>query len=219
MLIKFHHSRWSKDLNVLLVSALTFLLCSPDLSHAIDDGETPFKPGKALRVTIWQQPDLSGDYSIDSEGYVIFPLIGRIKVSRYTRDSLKSYLSSEYSNYLRSPIITIEPLIRVSVLGEVKAPGLFRVNPESPLWDVIEMTGGPTTVANMKKIKVMRRGKVINKELLIAFENGESLNSLGFKSGDQIVVPRARRVMEWRTVIALISLSITTTFFIIRQVK
>jgi polysaccharide export outer membrane protein len=200
------------------VLGLTFLICFSDPALAADD-ERPFQPGRALQVTIWQEPELSGEYSIDSDGYVILSLIGRIQVSRYTKDSLESYLTAEYSNYLRNPILTIEPLIRVGVLGEVKHPGLFKISPHSPLWDVVDLAGGPTVRANLKKFRVMRDGKIVNSDLLGAFEKGASLQTIGIESGDLVLVPAARRKMEWRTVIALMSMAITTTFLIINQTK
>ena len=218
MLISIQCSRWSRTLSTFLVLGLTFLICFSDPALAADD-EIPFRPGRALQVTIWQEPELSGEYSIDSEGYVIMSLIGRIQVSRYTKDSLESYLTAEYSNYLRNPIIMIEPLIRVGVLGLVRFPGLFKVSPHSPLWDVVDLAGGPTSRANLKKFQVMRDGKVVNSDLLGAFENGASLHNIGIESGDLVIVPSTRRRMEWRTVIALMSMAITTTFLIINQTR
>jgi len=44
------------------------------------NADARFAPGSAVQVTIWQEPDLSGSFSIDSEGYVILPLIGKVKV-------------------------------------------------------------------------------------------------------------------------------------------
>jgi len=216
MITRIINSGIKWKLSLVLLCTLTAVFLEQDASYA-DQGEGPFQPGRALRVTIWQEPDLSGDYSIDSNGYVILPLIGRINVSRFSQESLESYLTNEYSNYLRSPIIMVEPLIRVGVLGEVKQPGLFRVNPDSPLWDVIDMSGGPTAKANIKGIKVIRNGKVVSKDLLSAFENGESLSSIGIESGDQVYVPPSRRPMEWRTMVSLMSIGVATVSLILRN--
>ncbi len=221
MIISLKSAGWSREISITLITLLLFIVCAPDLLHA-EGGlseDLLFQPGSAVLVTIWQEPDLSGDYSIDSKGYVALPLIGKIQVSRFTKDSLESYLVTEYSNYLRSPIIMVEPLIRIGVLGEVRSPGLYRVSPEAPLWDVIEKSGGLTSKANLLKIKFMRRGEVVNSQLLQAFENGESLQVIGMQSGDQVVVPSSRRVMEWRTIIALVSLGVSTISIVLRQRK
>lgn len=217
MLTSIRHARWAKKMSVLLILSVVALLVFPEISAALEE-EKPFQAGRALRVTIWQEPELSGDFSIDHEGYVILPLLGRIQVSAYTKDSLESYLASEYSSYLRGPIIMIEPLIRIGVVGEVKEPGLYRVNPDSPLWDVIGLSGGPTSRANLKKLKIVRNGEVVSQNLLGAFENGQSLQSVGMMSGDQVQVPAARPGMDWRTMIALMSLGVSTAFLIVRIV-
>ena len=218
MLISLLTSRWCRLISVTLASCFAILMFVPDDAMAVTD-ESPFQPGRAIQVTIWQEPDLSGSYSIDSNGYVILPLIGRVQVSRFTKDSLEGYLVDEYSNYLRSPIIMVEPLIRIGVVGEVRSPGLYRVNPDSPLWDVIGLSGGFTSRANISKIRIMRSGEVVNEHLLPAFESGESLYTIGIQSGDQVFVPQGRRVMEWRTVIAFMSLGISATWLIIRSSK
>lgn len=218
MLTAIRHAAWIRQMSVLLIVSVVSFLVYPDISVAREE-EKPFQAGRALRVTIWQEPELSGDHSIDHEGYVILPLIGRIQVSSYTKDSLESYLVTEYSNYLRNPIIMIEPLIRIGVTGEVKDPGLYRVNPDAPLWDVIGLSGGPTSKANLKNLRIVRNGEVIHKSLLEAFENGESLQSVGMVSGDQVHIPTSRPIMDWRTILAFMSLGVSTAFLIVRIVE
>ncbi len=216
MLTAMHDSPWFRKLVVVLVCGLTYLMLTPSPSPSLDR-ERPFQPGQALSVTIWQEPDLSGEYSIDSQGYVILPLIGRVKVSDFSKESLESYLVNEYSSYLRSPIIMVEPLIRVGVVGQVAQPGLYRVSPDAPLWDVLEESGGFARRANLKGINVMRGGDVIQSDLLHDLEMGKSAATIGIESGDLIMVPEARRVMEWRTIIAFVSLGVSTTFLIVNS--
>jgi polysaccharide export outer membrane protein len=173
------------------------------------DLDFKFLPGSAIQVTIWQEPDLSGNFSIDSQGYVILPLIGKVNVIRFTPESLKSYLKEEYSSYLRNPIIQILPLIRVSVLGFVLKPGLYRVEPDRPLWDVIELAGGPTEKGDVMRMSVMRGGLTINENLLDAYEKGISLREIGVESGDQLLIRHRKGPFPWRTLLSLASLSVS----------
>jgi polysaccharide export outer membrane protein len=173
------------------------------------DLDFKFLPGSAIQVTIWQEPDLIGNFSIDSQGYVILPLIGKVNVIRFTPESLKSYLKEEYSSYLRNPIIQILPLIRVSVLGFVLKPGLYRVEPDRPLWDVIELAGGPTEKGDVMRMSVMRGGLTINENLLDAYEKGISLREIGVESGDQLLIRHRKGPFPWRTLLSLASLSVS----------
>jgi polysaccharide export outer membrane protein len=174
-----------------------------------DDRDYTFTPGTAIEVTIWQEPDLSGDFSIDSKGYVILPLIGKVNVGRYTSESLESYLEEEYSSYLRNPIIQTLPLIRVSVVGNVRAPGLYRVEPDRPFWDIIAMAGGPTERGDITRMFVMRGGEIVNQDLLSAYERGVSMQEIGIQSGDQIMIPRYKGPFPWRMIISISSLSVS----------
>lgn len=215
MLIAIHDTLWFRKVVMLLIGGVIFL--TTPASAQVFDRARPFQPGQALEVTIWQEPDLSGEYSIDSQGYVILPLIGRVKVSDFSKESLESFLVNEYSSYLRSPIIMVEPLMRVGVVGQVSQPGLYRVNPDAPLWDVLVESGGFARRANLKGIKVMRGGNVVRTDLLNDLEVGKSAATIGLQSGDLIMVPESRRVMEWRTIIAFVSLGVTTTFLVINS--
>jgi protein involved in polysaccharide export with SLBB domain len=173
------------------------------------DSRITFAPGSAIQVTIWQEPDLSGSFSIDSQGYVILPLIGKINISRFTSESLESYLKEEYSSYLRNPIIQTLPLVRISVLGHVREPGLYRVEPDRPLWDVIELAGGPNERGDIMRMVVTRGGKVINNNLIAAYEEGVSLQEVGIKTGDQIIVPYRKGPFPWRTMVSIASLGVS----------
>jgi len=170
--------------------------------------DVTFAPGSAIQVTIWQEPDLSGDFSIDSRGYVILPLIGKVNVSRFTPESLESYLQEEYASYLRNPIIQTLPLIRVSVLGYVREPGLYRVEPDRPLWDVIAMAGGPSDRGDVTRMFVSRQGLVRIESLLDAYEEGISMREVGIESGDQIIVPTRKGPFPWRMIVSFASIGI-----------
>ena len=180
------------------------------------DSDYTFTPGSAIQVTIWQEPELSGDFSIDSQGYVILPLIGKVNVTRFTSESLEGYLEEEYASFLRNPMVQTLPLIRVSVLGNVRLPGLYRVEPDRPLWDVIALAGGPTERGDVTRLLVMRGRQVINKDLLVAYEEGVSLKEVGIESGDQIVVPNYKGPFPWGTMLTIASLSISVVAIVTR---
>jgi len=195
---------------LLLTVNLFFALNISNYTPAqAQESATTFAPGSAIQIVIWQKPELSGNFSIDSQGYVILPLIGKVNVSRFTSESLEGYLQEEYSSFLRNPIIQTLPLIRVSVLGHVRLPGLYRVEPDRPLWDVIELAGGPSERGDIMRMHVSRGGEKINEDLIVAYEDGVSLREIGIKSGDQIVVPYRKGPFPWRTMVSVASLGVS----------
>jgi len=153
-----------------------------------------FYPGDAVRITVIEISrssergtlNLSGDYKINSLGYIMLPLIGNVKVIGHDRISLAKHLVELYSPYLKEPYITTMPLIRVTLMGAFNKPGSYRISPESSLWELIEMAEGPKENCDLNSMRVERSGKIVMENLLDQFERGHSLGDIGIRSGDQI---------------------------------
>ena len=142
------------------------------------------QPGDAIVLEVWRDPDLSREYRIDERGIVIFPLIGEMEVTGYSPDSLRTILVNRYSEYLREPTITVTMLRRISILGEVKVPGLYPIDQTMTVLDAIALAGGLTKDANRDKIFLVQDGKAYQQ----AVSETVLVGSLPIRSGDQIVV-------------------------------
>jgi polysaccharide export outer membrane protein len=141
-------------------------------------------PGDLVRVKIWREPDLSGDFGVDENGLVVFPKVGALPVGRLTSDSVKAVLVARYSRYLQDPSVELTFLRRVQVLGQVKNPGLYHVDATMTVTDVLAMAGGVTSVGNSKNIELWRDGKRMAVELSAA----SAMTDLSLHSGDQLRV-------------------------------
>src|SRR5579859_2458293 len=62
-------------------------------------GGSRLMPGDVIRLRIWREPDLSGEFPVDESGTAVFPKLGPTKVGSITADSLRSLLVSTYSQY------------------------------------------------------------------------------------------------------------------------
>jgi polysaccharide export outer membrane protein len=153
-----------------------------------DSAFTALKPGDVVRVNIWRQSDLSGEYVIDEDGNLMFPLIGRISTEHVSTDSLRRLLVQQFDYFLKEPFITVTPLFRVNVMGQVAAPGLYNVDATITLADLLAMAGGITDSGSENKIKMVRDNTVIQEDLSVALERGRAIEDIGIRSGDQIVV-------------------------------
>src|SRR5690606_41292716 len=87
------------------------------------------QPGDILSIEVWREPDLTGQFQVAEDGYVVLPLLGRIRAADMPIGELRNTLFERYSTELRNPSIVITPLRRIYVLGEVNAPGLYPVDP------------------------------------------------------------------------------------------
>ena len=97
-------------------------------------------------------------YLVDKDGCIDFPVIGRIKVDGISRNELAELLKERLSRYLKNPIVTVQFLnFKVTVLGEVKNPGSYRVYSERvSILDALGMAGDLQINAKRKNVLVMR---------------------------------------------------------------
>jgi len=152
------------------------------------DAATTLLPGDGLGVQIWREPDLSGHFIVDEEGIVTLPLLGRIQVTGISVPELRERLLAGYGEELRNPSITITPLRRIHVLGEVNRPGLLEVDPTITLAGAVALAGGANFEGDLRKLRIMRDGEVLLAEVGPEAE----LATVGIRSGDQIFVDRRR---------------------------
>lgn len=148
------------------------------------------RPGDIIRITVWGQEEYSGQFQVDETGAVHYPVLGEIDTRGMTVAALRERIRSGLETLFTTPFITITPLFRIAVLGHVRNPGLYTVDPTLSVLDIVALAGGATDVGNLGKIRLLRPGS----ETRVSFEEestrGRALQEIGIRSGDQILVPR-----------------------------
>jgi len=199
---------WNLITYIVLFCCLFMVVISPGYCFQIRGMKNDFHPGDAIRINIieiFQSPDrrsldISGDYKINSLGNVTLPLIGPVKVVDKDRASMEKYLMEKYSPYFKEPYVTVIPLIRVVLMGAFNQPGSYRISPQSSLWELIELAGGPSENCDLKSMRVERGGEVVIRNLLTSFEKGHSLEDIDVNTGDQIIVDVKRGSFGFREI-------------------
>jgi polysaccharide export outer membrane protein len=160
-----------------------------------------FNEGDAIKITIYPDSSLflNGFYTIDKSGYVDLPILGLVPVKGKTRNEFIDFLKKEYSDYLRYPNINVNTYMRVSFFGGFYKPGLYWVENRNSLWDAMQLAGGVNREDGLKMIRWERDGKVISYNVIGDFQSGNSLQSMGFKSGDQLCVTFRPKEQFWDT--------------------
>lgn len=164
------------------------------------------QPGDVVRIQIWREEDLSGDFLVDEEGIVTLPLLGNKRVVGIPMRALRDTLLEGYRAQLRNPSITVTPLRRINVLGEVQKPGLYPVDPTVSLAGAIALAGGATATGDLTRIRVIRGGTVIQERASAA----STLNTIDIRSGDQIIVDRRSWFERNSTFVVSVLLSVTS---------
>jgi polysaccharide biosynthesis/export protein len=167
-------------------------------------GSTPsvanqyLRPGDMVRLRIWREPDMSGDFPVDETGTVVFPKVGEYKVTEDTPASLQARLLADYQQYLRNPSIEIIVLRRVRITGAVTNPGLQMVDPTVTIADALAAAGGATPLGDPDKIQIIREGKTI----AVKVRRDLRITDSPIRSGDQIYVPERSWVSRNSGVVA-----------------
>jgi protein involved in polysaccharide export with SLBB domain len=150
------------------------------------------RPGDALKIAVWREKELNGEYLIDARGVVQIPGLGDIVIAGLTPPEVKERLSEQLVRRgIVSPEIAVQLLIRVSVLGEVRSPGLLSVEPGTNLIHLITLAGGPTERANMRAVRVIRAGRPYEVDLQSAL-SGSSAGRVVLFSNDVVFLDRRR---------------------------
>lgn len=173
---------------VISLTALLALATGSAAAQAVSQGANPttasLLPGDVIRVAIWQEESLSGEYTVDEDGSVTLPLLGRRQVVGVEPETLRDQLTEEFGDYLVNVAVNVTLLRRVVVLGEVRVPGQYTVDATQSVADLIARAQGITSDGNADDIRLIRDGQSYRTDL-----NGtQSIGEAGIRSGDQIQV-------------------------------
>jgi polysaccharide export outer membrane protein len=145
------------------------------------------RPGDVVRLRIWREPDLSGDFPVDELGRINLPLVGTYNVANETRESLHQKLLTAYRASVQNLSMDVIFLRRIAVVGAVRTPGLYPVDPTMTVADAIALAGGSTLDAANTTVTLTRSGKVQIKNV----DPAALVSSLATRPGDQLYVPPA----------------------------
>jgi polysaccharide export outer membrane protein len=117
--------------------------------------------GDKLRITVFGEDKLTGEYDIDVGGYVSMPLAGSVKATGLSKVELERALASKLrGDYLRDPKVTVEVATfrPFYILGEVEKPGEYPYKSGLNVMSAMAVAGGPTYRASNSKILIQRGG-------------------------------------------------------------
>jgi polysaccharide export outer membrane protein len=129
--------------------------------------ELKLSSGDKIRVTVFGEDKISGDYDIDTAGYVSLPLAGSVMAAGLSKPELERELARKLSgDYLKSPKVTVSVINfrPFFILGEVEKPGEYQYRSGMNVLSAMAMAGGPTYRASRSSILIQRAGTTQLKE-------------------------------------------------------
>jgi polysaccharide export outer membrane protein len=186
-------------LAVLLRSwALVLAFAAP---AAAQNGDYVIGPGDTVRITVFQNPDLTTETRVSESGTITFPLIGAVPAAGRSAGALEQAVAQKLRDggFLNRPQINVNVLqyksIQVSVLGQVNRPGRFPLDQaKNRLSEVLALAGGILpTGADIVTLVTRENGKEKKIEVDVPgmIQSGDLGKDLALQNGDVIYVPRA----------------------------
>jgi protein involved in polysaccharide export with SLBB domain len=142
--------------------------------------------GEKIRVTVFGENSLSGEYQIDPSGFISLPLAGTVKAAGLTQNDLAKELEASLrSGYLKDPKVTVSILEfrPFFILGEVEKPGSYPYSSGLTAMSAIATAGGTTYRANQSSVLIQHAGE----GEMRAYDASKAIPIL---PGDIIQVPR-----------------------------
>ena len=139
---------------------LTGLLVIAALVVSAGAQEYEVGPGDVLNVIVLNQPGLTGEFTVDPEGFMVFPFVGRVKAAGFSALEIERKLGTLLADgYLKRPQISVSVKEfrshRVFVTGEAAQPGPYGLRPDRMLSSLLSDIG-PLTPQAGHEILIIR---------------------------------------------------------------
>lgn len=150
-------------------------------------------PGDVVVVEIYGASQKSMQLTVSPEGEITVPGYGPIQVSGLSVESanarIRSTLGSRYSSSNIKMSVNRSRTIMVHVMGEVKAPGTYRLSGYATVFHALYMAGGIADLGTLRNIKVSRGGRIISVVDVYEFIlNGRLAGNVSLQDDDVIQV-------------------------------
>lgn len=117
--------------------------------------------GDKLRVIVFGEADLGGEFVVDDSGFVRLPLVGQISATGRTVRQLEEDIAEKLgTQYLKDPRVSVEVVSHrpFYILGEVNKPGEYPFVAGMSVLNAVAMAGGYTYRANESSVYIRRKG-------------------------------------------------------------
>lgn len=171
-------------------------------------------PRDVVGISVWGHADLSRDYLVDVEGFVLFPLIGPVKAGGRTTRELEAVLTEKLGkDYLVNPqiVVTVKEYVsqKVMILGDAEKPGVYRLTAvDSSLLEVMTKAGGLSRTAGKQIVLVRPRREntmagsgagshgyailhIDLDKIQEAYQKGDPSGNIRLQNDDTIFIPKA----------------------------
>jgi polysaccharide export outer membrane protein len=160
-------ARWRRLSAIPFAACLMLSACEPGSSlpplPQTVSGPYTLGPGETVRVVVFGQTQLTGEFTVSDRGTISVPLLGDIPASNETADALAQSISVALADkkILLNPSVSVEVVKYrpVFVLGEVVKPGQYPYEPGMTALTLVAIAGGFTYRAQTGYVSILRKSE------------------------------------------------------------
>lgn len=150
---------------LFIFTGMAFIAKAADirqLAHAANPAVPEYRlgPEDVIEVFVWKQPDLTATVVIRPDGRISLPLTNELEASGKTAIQLQKDITEKLREYVTQPVVNVivkqVNSLKISVLGEVRKPDVYRIKNQVTVLDAIAMAGGFTDLARPNRVIVIR---------------------------------------------------------------
>lgn len=157
------------------VLALVFLsVAHPAMAGPADQKQQYILgPGDQVRLTVFGEADLSGEFKVGDDGTISLPLIGQIAAKGLTPSQLEQGIAEMLTpDYVKNPNVNIEVMSYrpFFIIGEVNKPGSYPYVSGMTALEAVALAGGFTYRARTEQVLIKRTAGAGSQETLLPIE-------------------------------------------------
>jgi polysaccharide export outer membrane protein len=179
-----------------------FALMIALFSMATHAADVQLGAGDVVKVSVYNNPDLSLEARISEAGTISYPLLGEVSVQGLTPAAASKKIADllQKGGFIRnaqvSMIVTVMQSQQVSVLGQINRPGRYPVDGTRSITDILALAGGVSADAGDAITLIRNRNGESKKEIIDLIDmvrSGGTTGNVEILPGDVIYVERAPR--------------------------
>ncbi len=154
-------------------------------------------PEDVLRIDVWRHPNNSVTVPVRSDGKISVPLVNDIQAAGLTPEELRNEIAKGLVKFIEDPTVSVivEAInsLRITISGNVNAPGVFKVGGSLSLLEAMSLAGGLSEFGDGKRVRIVRREGAEEKMYQVNYNQaigGEDMSqNIRILPGDSIIVP------------------------------
>ena len=173
---------------VLAAALLATCACTPSGlvdRPAVGSFQYRIGPGDRLRIAIYGEDRLTGEFTVTAQGAIAFPLLGEVPAQGQTVGEFTAALRQRLvSQYMRNPQVSVDMVNfrPVYILGEVTRPGEFAYGDRMSVYALVAKAGGFTYRANQSYVLIRSESETAERAIRLS-------SATAVEPGDTIRIP------------------------------